>query len=359
MSPAVSTSSAPPGALAQPSTPKPIRAPGGSLAAWGDMVAGIFDIAANKTEAAHFKGEFLLRAAGSFLLSEASSSGLRLVRSLETIHRGGVDGFAVRLQLSGAVEGRMGDAAVQCGDGGVLFIDLMQTLDLRVLADEAPASDITLWIPRGKILSALDDESLWHGFTLAGGAPAAAVIGGNLKLFAQQAERLTARELDGFLQGFVAMIGKAASPLFDRARKPLASFVSIRRHIDQNLRSPALDAEALARTFGLSRASLYRLFEPVGGVASYIRGARLNRAYQDIVATELSNRRIAPVAYRLGFKNLSAFNRLFKQTYGVSPGEARHRALHGLADIRPGGQPDPELSLGGWLRRLGKRSPET
>jgi AraC-like DNA-binding protein len=327
------------------------------------MVAGIFDLALDETEAAHFKGEFLLRATGGFLLSETTSSGLRLVRSVETIHRGGADGFAVRLQRSGGLEGRMGDAAVQCGSGGVIFIDLLQTLDLRVAAAEAPASDITLWIPRGKILSTIDDESLWHGFALAGDSPAAALIGGNLELFAQQAERLTARELDGFLQGFVAMIGKAASPLFDQARspigrKPLASFVSIRRLIDQNLRSPALDADMLARTFGLSRASLYRLFEPVGGVASYIRGARLNRAYQDIVATEFSNRRIAPVAYRLGFKNLSAFNRLFKETYGVSPGEARDRALLGLADIRPGGQPDGELSLGGWLRRLGKQSSE-
>ena len=341
-----------------------LRARDGSLAAWSDMVAGIFDLAADETEAAQFSGEFLLRATGSFLLSEASSSRLRLIRTLETVHRGGADGFAVRFQQSGGLEGRMGDSAVQCGGGGIVFIDLLQTLDLRVLADEGPARDITLWIPREKLLAVIGDESPWHGCALAGGTPAAAVIGGNLKLFAEQAERLTPRELDGFLHGFVALIGKAASPLFDRARgldgrKPLASFVSIRRHIDQNLRSPALSADTLARTFGLSRASLYRLFEPVGGVASTIRSARLNRAYQDIVATESANRRIAPVAYRLGFKNLNAFNRLFKETYGVSPGAARDRALRGLADLRPGGPSDQELSLGGWLRRLGKRPLET
>jgi AraC-like DNA-binding protein len=347
-----------------PAEKNPIRARDGSLAAWSDMVAGIFDIALDETEAARFNGAFLLRATGSFLLSEASSSRLRLVRSLETIHRGGADGFAVRFQISGGLEGRMGDSAVQCGGGGVVFIDLLQTLDLRVLADGEPARDITLWIPRGKLLSAIDDESQWHGFALAGGTPAAAVIGGTLKLLAEQADRLTPRELDGFLHGFVALIGKAASPLLDRTRgldgrKPLATFVSIRRHIDQNLRSPALNADGLARTFGLSRASLYRLFEPVGGVARYIRSARLSRAYQDIVATENANRRIAPVAYRLGFKNLSAFNRLFKESYGVSPGAARDRALRGLANLRPGGPSDQELSLGGWLRRLGKRPPET
>jgi AraC-like DNA-binding protein len=209
------------------------------------------------------------------------------------------------------------------------------------------------------LLSVIDDESLWHGFALPAGSPAAALIGGNLILLAQQAEKLTTHELDAFIDGFVALTARATAPLFEQirgleGRKPLSSFVSIRRHIDQNLRQPALDADLLARTFGLSRASLYRLFEPVGGVATYIRNTRLNRAYQDIVATELSNHRIAPVAYRLGFKNLSAFNRLFKETYGVSPREARDRALRGLSDIRPGANARQELSLGGWLGRKGQ-----
>jgi len=47
---------------------------------------------------------------------------------------------------------------------------------------------------------------------------------------------------------------------------PLASFVTIRRFIDRNLKSPELSPEMIARNFGLSRASLYRLFEPGGGI---------------------------------------------------------------------------------------------
>jgi hypothetical protein len=39
---------------------------------------------------------------------------------------------------------------------------------------------------------------------------------------------------------------------------PLASFVTLRRHIDRRLRSPTLGVDTLATTFGLSRASLYR-----------------------------------------------------------------------------------------------------
>ena len=49
-----------------------------------------------------------------------------------------------------------------------------------------------------------------------------------------------------------------------------------------------------ATAFGLSRAALYRHFEPVGGIAAYIRSARHSRAYQEIVAPEFANQRIVP-----------------------------------------------------------------
>lgn len=127
----------------------------------------------------------------------------------------------------------------------------------------------------------------------------------------------------------VHFLSRAIGPLLvaransESSQAPLASFVAVRRYIDQHLRSPALNVESLVRTFGLSRAALYRHFEPVGGIAAYIRSARHSRAYQEIVAPEFANQRIGPIAFRLGFKNLSAFNRLFKETYGVSPREAR------------------------------------
>jgi len=55
----------------------------------------------------------------------------------------------------------------------------------------------------------------------------------------------------------------------------------------------------------------------------------------------------------MGFKNLSAFNRLFKKTYGVSPGESRERAMHGFASVPPNTNPGEAPSLGLWLDRLG------
>jgi AraC-like DNA-binding protein len=136
---------------------------------------------------------------------------------------------------------------------------------------------------------------------------------------------------------------------------PLASFVTIRRYIDRNLTAPELGVDMIARNFGLSRASLYRLFEPIGGVSGYIRRQRLNRAYQAITTAEKADHRIGPMAYRLGFKNINSFNRSFRETYGKNPGEARQAARQGISPAKT--LTSEALSAGilaQWLANIGK-----
>ena len=89
------------------------------------------------------------------------------------------------------------------------------------------------------------------------------------------------------------------------------------------LASRELGIEKITRTFGLSRASLYRLFEPVGGVACYIRTRRLARARKELTAPGLQDHRIGPIAYRAGFQSIPAFNRAFREAYGEPPRNAR------------------------------------
>jgi AraC-like DNA-binding protein len=306
-------------------------------------------------------GDFVARATENYILCETYSTNLRLVRSTEAIRRGGAEGFAIRAQISGTAAGKINDKIVESRAGDVCFIDLLQPFEAQTSPFQETAAAISLWVPRQRMLASIDDESALHGFVVPHGSPAAALIVGGLRLFAEHAGKLTAKEMDALADGLVELAVKSIAPLLPQiggvdGGKPLASFVTIRRHIDRTLQSPTLSVDNLAATFGLSRASLYRLFEPVGGVASYIRKSRLNRAYQDIVAVEYSNQRIGPIAYRLGFKNLSAFNRLFKETYGISPSEARQRAIHGFAAVTPSAKPGEATSLGDCLARLGAQA---
>jgi AraC-like DNA-binding protein len=212
------------------------------------------------------------------------------------------------------------------------------------------------------MLGAVSRDDALHGLVVAGGSPAGALIGGCLRLLAEQAKAISTEQMDALCDGAVALIVKALAPEFARLGSadapPSASFVIIRRHIDQHLTLTSLNADSLAKRFGLSRASLYRLFEPVGGVAGYIRKARLERAYRELMASENSSRRIGPIAYSLGFRNVSAFNRLFKAHYGVSPREARERTPRFAPAIPALASPAVEdrNSLAFWLALIGAPS---
>ena len=87
----------------------------------------------------------------------------------------------------------------------------------------------------------------------------------------------------------------------------------------ENISDPALGAPRIAALLGVSQASVYRRFARDGGVASYIRGFRLDRAIEDMTAREGRREALDVVAARYGFSNRSVFSRAFKKRFGFSP----------------------------------------
>lgn len=321
--------------MSQPDAPfvlSPGRTRGKVASTWSAFFAGVCEIGGEATALAGCDGKYIAHATANHVLSQSRCPSLRLARSDAAIAQGALDVFALRLQLSGRAAARIGESGVEAREGDLMFLDMRQALDLTLAACDSGAADMTLWIPRRKLLAAMSRGDALHGFVVAGVSPAGALIGGCLRLLAEQAKKISAEQMDALCDGVVALIAKALAPELARLggaeTRSHESLAIIRRHIDQRLTLPGLNADSLAKRFGLSRASLYRLFEPVGGVAGYIRQARLDRAYQELMASENASRRIGPIAFSLGFRNVSAFNRLFKARYGVTPREARENIQH-------------------------------
>ena len=321
--------------------------------------AGLFDLAAPEREGEKSRPDLFARATSQFILSDIHTPSLQLTRTATASARDSLEGLGLRLQFCGEARGRAGDQDFDLGAGDLLFFDLRQSLDLSIAAGPDGARDVTLWVSRAKMLAAFGRDDVLHGLVVPGGSPAGAMIGGGLKILAEQAKNLSVQDMNALCDGVVAFCARALGPALASPRpgamSPAAAFVTIRRYIDRNLRAPDLDAQKLAVTFGVSRASLYRLFDPVGGVASYIRKARLNRAFQEILDSEFSGRRVGQIAFSLGFHNVSAFNRTFRDHYGMSPREARERAGHSspppAAAPEAGGEPANTLAY--WLARIG------
>ena len=66
----------------------------------------------------------------------------------------------------------IGESGVEAREGDLLFLDMKQALDLTLAADESDAADVTLWIPRRKLLAAVSRGDALHGYVVAGASPA-------------------------------------------------------------------------------------------------------------------------------------------------------------------------------------------
>jgi AraC-like DNA-binding protein len=312
--------------------------------AWRDAHSAVFDVDGHADQIEAFDGKHRLWSTSRFVLSVSACTGISYTRFPGPERGKLLDHFGARLVVAGTIEGDIGTRKIFASAGDLLFLDLQQSISFETSHQGGWTSDLTLWIPRSRLQSWIAEDHLLHGLVLEGGTPGGAVLGAALRSFTMHAGQMTVGEMDAIAEGLVELAAKiVASPLqgFEQsqAAAPLASFVTIRRFIDRNLLSRELGVDMIARTFGLSRASLYRLFEPVGGIASFIRKQRLDRALQEITATGLTNRRIGPIAYRYGFKSAAVFSRTFRETYGIRPTQARS----GVSPVFPHGAASPVI----------------
>ncbi|MDW6024233.1 helix-turn-helix domain-containing protein [Mesorhizobium sp. BAC0120] len=152
------------------------------------------------------------------------------------------------------------------------------------------------------------------------------------------------------------MIAACLAPSADQmegAGEEMSSFLAerVRQAVRTHLRSPSLRPDVLCKMVGLSRSTLYRLFEHSGGVVHYIQRQRLLNAY-DILSDPLSRRSILSISEELCFADASSFTRAFRHEFGRSPSEVRSAAAKGSPiPAASRAQPSPAAASFGDLLR--------
>ena len=103
----------------------------------------------------------------------------------------------------------------------------------------------------------------------------------------------------------------------------VSAFITrFREAVEARLEDSDVSVEDLAADMNLSRVQLYRKvkaltdFTPI----ELLRTARLNRAYQLLLTSDLS---VSEIAYKVGFTSPSYFTKCFKDEYGKVPGDVR------------------------------------
>ncbi|HAD45597.1 MAG TPA: hypothetical protein DCG45_06900 [Alcanivorax sp.] len=260
------------------------------LEVWRQSVEPLFDCrAAREPGGREFQGRLESFNLGQTLIARSEFTPLHFQRDRRTSD----DHLLVQLYIHGGYQGYNGDRKVQVGPGDISLLDM--GLGLETLAPRSGT-------PLANIL-ANHLSSVWETLADASVDDLPAIN-----------RTLVGAVAGAFCQGPVRE--DAAMPFEDAARDAVRAFIV------HNLDDPGLGPARLCRRFGLSRTRLYRLFEPFGGVAGYIREQRLDRAFRELAERDLGQRRLVEVALECGFDSQSHFCRLFRQRFGMTPGEA-------------------------------------
>lgn len=316
-----------------------------ALPAWNEAISVLFDSRSRKSVEegffAHVEASFM----GDVALGRLRSTGQDFDRSRYKIARDGMDGFLLQFYLKGRSASRGGSNSEVAGEGDLYVIDMAQPLSTATTDHD----QISLVVPRRLISARLDSPDASHMRVIPAGLPLVALFRESLKSFHAQADNMTRSDAEAVIGPLLDLAAAAINGHADErsvAGVNLAHFVGLRRHVEDNLLDPNLTLDSLLATFGLSRRKAYRLFEPVGGFASYVNRRRLQRALQTLRSSEWRHVPISEIGTAHGFPNPENFSRAFRREYGLSPREVRQLADSGRSP------PDvvTRLSESGWSR---------
>ena len=219
--------------------------------------------------------------------------------------------------LRGGIRGVTGATNIDRSPGQMYLLD--QACRVNCIQSSVLAQGI--YLPKSLIGYDPNKHSQFIGFGAYGAAGATLYRTFDLLLDRLNSNNAIDRHAYDDLIALLKLILNAGNEEGDvrrRARNALAQL--IRAHIERHLDDTDLTATTLLKTFGLSRATLFRIFESEGGVRHYIQGRRLSRAVIDIARSQGARGVVTEAAMRWGFSSCANFNRAIRNTYGVAPG---------------------------------------
>jgi AraC-like DNA-binding protein len=252
-------------------------------------------------------------------------------RSNAAARRSGLDHVQLIFQMKGDYRFTSGDREAVCAPGSVRFVDLGRPFE----AVQQAYDILDLIVPREALHGILADRDL-HGLVLDGSQPATRLLTAHLGTLWHALDTLTVAEVRAGADAALALAGGAAGGQLrlDTPHRPSIERTPMQRAralVDARLADPALGPDMLGVYLGLSLRSLYRLVAKEGGVAAFIQGRRLDRAFRAVIAMRPGDgATLATIAYAHGFNADSHFSRAFKARFGVSP-----RDLRGAGQLAP------------------------
>lgn len=275
---------------------------------------------------------------GRMIISEMRTSMFHFARSTQKMRSDMLDHVMIRL-----------DATPQGHRLNV--VDFGQTLkDFEAISPR----NVSLIMPREVMSEAVRDPGRLHGVLV----PDAGVLllSGFLSMLPTYAPTLRLDQSAGVATTLTDLIAATlceAPSSRDRGREAIAIATRQRAqdYIRRNITDPDLSPARIAYHCGVSRSTLYRLFEPLGGVSHYVQETRLHHTYRLFCNAE-ERRRIGEIADEACFNSDAHFSRAFRRKFAMSPRDVR-AAVRDQDNLPPAYRIDKRSQpFGAWLHAL-------
>ncbi|MCJ2050017.1 helix-turn-helix domain-containing protein [Methylobacterium sp. J-070] len=239
------------------------------------------------------------------------------------------DHLFMSMVLSGTVRADQNDRSStdRAGDFAIRDTNTPWTIDHTGYSEV-----LAIEIPRDRLERVLGSARQYAGLTVGGDRPAAALARSFLCDLARMSDRLTPQAAERLAAvGIDLVVASLAERLAQDVPRPVHGSLVVQRakaYVEANLHDMTLDPPQLAAAAGVSLRRLQELFqEREQHISDWIWHSRLQAAAKRLADPGFLHLSLGALAYGCGFASQPHFSRRFKERYGMSPREYRHRAL--------------------------------
>ena len=307
--------------------------------AYRTWVSVVFDVQNRRDPLEGFQALSTAFYVGDIVVALSDLDAQRFLRTSRRIRCDQIDHFLLTLYRS------------RSGRGRVAVTDLGQPL----VSDEPRRACTSIFLPRELMESRVPDLATLHLQPVTG--PYSQLLGDYFDLLARSLPTLLSQSGDELAEATCDMLVACVRPSIEHTQMARAQLDAVlarqaKRHIGRQLRCPDLSANSIAACLGVSRRTLYRVFEPTGGIQKYIQGKRLDAVRAELL-DHTHRRKVSEIAEASGFTRMDYFSRVFKKRFGHSP-----RAIRGTITLSEPPSCTPaaasrNATFPEWIRELG------
>jgi AraC family transcriptional regulator, positive regulator of tynA and feaB len=301
----------------------------GSFRQWADDLAQAF-VRLEPTilnPGSPFTGQIVQTTVEDIQISRVSASGHKVNRLAEHIRAGERDVCFVNLQISGLGSTRQRGREISAAPMDLVVVDTTEEFEI---AHRAHFDLFSLEVPRSKV----PEQLLRDGGCSSARSPVHKELANalfsyaSLSLLSAESQtmpaELIASHVIGLLGCFASVDERDGEPPHDADAKRAAMLGYLSRHLEDD----DMGAEKIASAFGISARYVHKLFSVTGkSVSEHLCQLRIERAQSLLSQAAVSKLSITDIAFNLGFRDISYFNRRFKQITGMTPSDFRRSQM--------------------------------